>query len=48
MIIIFIFSTIVAESYAGGTISFKESSLVNSTTWENIEKLKNGEVNSMI
>lgn len=37
------YSSLVAESYAGGKISFRESSAVNGTVWETIEKLKNGE-----
>jgi hypothetical protein len=42
------YSSLVAESYSGGKISFEESSAVNATTWEMIEKLKNGEVSLLV
>lgn len=40
-------SALVAESFTGGTISFEESTAVNGTTWDSIEKLKNGEVSTI-
>ena len=38
------FSALVGESFGGGSVSFHENRLVNGTVWEEIEKLKNGEV----
>jgi len=37
------YSILVSESYMDSNISFSESSNVNSTSWETLEKLSNGE-----
>jgi hypothetical protein len=38
------YSILVAESYTGGQVSFRESKDVNNTHWEPLERLSNGEV----
>jgi hypothetical protein len=37
------YSIMLAESYLGGKVTFKESPHVNGTTWEYLEKLANGD-----
>ena len=37
------YSVLLAESYGSNLISFDENPVVNSTTWEYIEKLTNGQ-----
>ena len=38
------YSILLAESYGSNQISFEENAAVNSTTWEFVEKLNNGQV----
>ena len=44
MRVVLSFSALVGESFGGGSVSFHENRDVNGTVWEQLEKLKNGEV----